>query len=157
MKTQDPAEGILKRNDWGDSKLYQVVCNCGESSHDHNVWVEADITGITVQIFTEQTSDHWTNEIEPRYDIENTIFQNIYWFWVGLLNDWARRFKLTWNILTTGYIKYEATIYMSKQQALNYADTLKNAVKDVEGFQKNRQSNTERATITKMANEQDCV
>lgn len=157
MKAQEPALGILKRNDWGDSKSYQVTCECGQSGHDHNLWIEADLTGITVNIYTEQSSDYWTNKIEPRYDIENTIYQNIYWFWVGLINDWARRASLTWQILTKGYIKYEATIYMNKQQALNYADTLKTAVKEVESFHKARQGNEERAKVSKEANNQDCV
>jgi len=27
MKVQIPAEGIMKTNDWGDSKVYRVTCN----------------------------------------------------------------------------------------------------------------------------------
>jgi hypothetical protein len=41
-------------------------------------------------------------------------------------------------LLTKGYIEYEASIIMSQQQALNYADTLKSAVKDVETFRKQK-------------------
>ena len=50
MKAEKPAEGILKRNDWGNSKWYQVVCGCGQEYHDHNVEVEADETGVNVNI-----------------------------------------------------------------------------------------------------------
>jgi len=46
---------------------------------------------------------------------------------------------------------------LTKQQALNYAETLKSAIDDVEAFRNARQNKEERATITKMANEQDCV
>ena len=41
-------EGVYKRNDWGDSVLYGVACSCGDNDHDHNVWVEADDTGVNV-------------------------------------------------------------------------------------------------------------
>ena len=51
MKAQQPAEGILKRNDFGDSKWYQVVCGCGQDNHEHNVEVEADDLGVNVNIY----------------------------------------------------------------------------------------------------------
>jgi hypothetical protein len=33
-----------------------------------------------------------------------------------------------------GYVEYEASIIMSEQQALNYAETLKSAIIDVKQF-----------------------
>jgi hypothetical protein len=104
MKTQTPAEGILKRNDWGDSRLYQVTCECADSEHDHNVWVETDDTKrVTVTIYTTVKSNWWS----------------------------LTRWQLIWRLLTRGYVKYEATIVMTQQQALNYAATLDQAVKDL--------------------------
>ena len=46
------------------------------------------------------------------------------------------RWQHIWKLLTTGYIKYKASIIMSEQQAVNYAETLKSAVKDVKTFKK---------------------
>jgi hypothetical protein len=60
-------------------------------------------------------------------------------------------------LLIKGYIDTESTVHLNKQQALNYAETLKSAIKDLESFRNARQNKEERATITKMAKEQDCV
>jgi len=108
MKAQTPADGILKKNDWGNSKSYKVSCECGCDDHTHDVWVEADETGVTVTTYTEQKTNWWS------------------------MNRW----QSIWKLLITGYIKYEASIIMSEQQALNYAETLKSAIKDVKEFKK---------------------
>jgi hypothetical protein len=107
---QIPAEGILQRGDWGDTMTYQVVCHCGDSNHDHNVWVEAEDTGVTVTTYTQQKSKWWE------------------------LNRWQK----IWTLLTRGYIEYEASIIMTEQQALNYAETLKKAMADVKHLRDTR-------------------
>ena len=129
MNAQLPAEGILKHNDWGDSKVYRVTCECGSSECDHNVWVEADDTGVEVTIYTTVRTNFWTQT----------------------------RWYHIWTLLTKGYIDTQSTVCLKRQGALNYAETLKSAIDDVEAFRKDRQGKEERATITKMANEQDCV
>jgi hypothetical protein len=136
LKAQLPAEGILLHKSWGDTKQYVVTCECTDNDHEHHIWVEADDSGINVNIYTYQKTDYWTQKINPRYDIDNTIYQNIHWYWVGAFNDFYRRVKLAWQVLTKGYIKYEATLSMSEQQALNYAETLKSAITDVKKFKK---------------------
>ena len=110
MKTQKPAEGILLRKDWGDSKYYIVTCECCSDDHAHNVWVEADETGITVNTYTTQKTNFWSKT----------------------------RWHHIWKLLTAGYVEYEASIIMSKQQALNYASVLQSSIKDVEEFRKNK-------------------
>ena len=110
MKTQKPAEGILKRKDWGDSKSYIVPCDCGSDDHSHNVWVEADESDITVNTYTMQKTNFWSKT----------------------------RWHHIWTLLTKGYVEYEASIIMSEQQALNYAETLKHAIIDVKQFRKNK-------------------
>ena len=110
MKAEKPADGILKQNDWGSSKSYKVSCECCDDSHNHNVWVEVDDSGITVTTYTQQKTNFWSKT----------------------------RWQHLWTLLTKGYIEYEASIIMSQQQALNYAETLKSAIKDVEEFRKNK-------------------
>ena len=134
MKAQTPAEGILKRNDFGDSKYYQIVCGCGQPYHDHNVEVEADECGVNVNIYATVKTDYWTETVEPRYDIDNEVLQEVEWFVKRLINSTIRKLKLTWELWSTGAITTETTIHMSEQQALNYAETLKTAVKDVKEF-----------------------
>lgn len=108
MKEQIPATGILKRNDWGNSKTYQVVCGCGDPDHDHNVWVEADNAEVSVIIYTTNTSTFWSKN----------------------------RWRQIWELLTKGYVKQEVALSMSEQQALNYAETIKSAIQDVKDFKK---------------------
>jgi hypothetical protein len=110
MKAETPAQGILKRNDYGDSMCYQVACECGDSNHDHNVWVEADDSNVTVTIYTTVKSKWWK------------------------LNRWQK----IWQLLTKGYVEYEADIIMNKQVALNYANVLQSAIKDCEKFKQER-------------------
>ena len=110
MKAQAPAEGILKRNDWGYSKVYQIVCGCGDNNHDHNLWVEAEEDNVSATLYVNVKSPVWS----------------------------MGRFKQIWTLLTKGYLTHESTIYMSEQQALNYAETLKSAVQDVKNFKKSR-------------------
>jgi hypothetical protein len=113
MKAQSPAEGILKRGDWGDSKSYVVPCSCCGSDCEHNVWVEAEDTGVTVTTYTKLKSNWWS----------------------------MNRLQTIWALLTKGYVEYEGTVIMTAQQAFNYAETLKTAVKDVETFRKAKHGN----------------
>ena len=108
MKVQLPAEGILKTHDWGNSKVYRVACNCGDETHNHNMWVEADEHDIVVTIFTTGKTNWWSK----------------------------KRWEHIWTLLTKGYIDTESAVHLTKQQALNYAETLKSAITDVEDFRK---------------------
>jgi len=136
MKAQTPAEGILKTNDWGNSKWYQVVCGCGQPDHALTVEVEADDTGVNVNTYATVKTDYWTDAVKKRYDIDSPWLQEWDWFWKDLVNGIVTRLKLTWTVWTKGYVQAETTITMSEQQALNYAETIKSAIKDVKDFQK---------------------
>ena len=136
MKAQEPAEGILNRGDFGDSKFYQVVCGCGQEYHDHNVEVEAAETGVNVNIYVSPKTDYWSELVEKRYDIDSPWLQEVDWFIKDIINGLWTRIKLTYSIWVHGYIRTETTIALSEQQALNYAETLKKAIKDVKDFKK---------------------
>ena len=112
MNAQTPAEGILKTNDWGDSKVYRIACECGDDAHNHNVWVEADDASVVVTVYT-----------------------------TGKTNWWSKtRWYHIWTLLTKGYIDTESSVHMSRQQAFNYAHTLLSAVEDVKQFRKFKNS-----------------
>jgi hypothetical protein len=135
-KSQTPAEGILKTNDWGNSKWYHVVCGCGQPDHALTVEVEADDIGVNVNTYVTVKTDHWTSTFNKRYDIDSPWLQEFDWFWKDLVNGIVTRLKLTWTVWTRGYVQTESTITMSEQQALNYAETLKSAIQDVKDFKK---------------------
>lgn len=136
MKAETPAEGILKRSDFGDSKFYQVVCGCGQDYHDHNFEVEAADTGINVNVYLTVKTDYWTETVEKRYDIDNPWQQEFDWFWKDLVNSFVRKLKVTWELWTTGAVTAQTTIAMTEQQTVNYAETLIKAVQDVKDFKK---------------------
>ncbi len=129
MKLQTPAEGILKKNDWGDTKMYHVVCDCGSDDHTQDLWIEAEDIGVTVTIYATVKSPWWS----------------------------MNRFQQIWKLLTQGYLEQQTVLTMSKQTALNYAETLKVAIKDVEEFRGQTALKKETEKVLKEANEQDCV
>jgi hypothetical protein len=126
MKSQTPAEGIMKTNDWGNSRVYRIACNCGDENHNHNMWVEADDCDIQITIYTTAKTNWWNKT----------------------------RWYHIWTLLTKGYIDTESSVHLNKQQALNYAETLKSAITDVEEFRNTRK---EKSATAKMAEQGDCV
>ncbi len=108
MKYQIPAEGILKRNEWGDSKWYSIGCECGDDACSHELNIESDDSGIQVHIYVKNHTKWWEKN----------------------------RWKQIWQILTKGYAEMETTIVLNEQVAFNYAETLKSAIKDVKDFRK---------------------
>ena len=123
---QTPAEGIMKTNDWGDSRVYRIACNCGDENHNHNMWVEADEHDIQVTIYTTGKTNYWSKT----------------------------RWYHIWTLLTKGYVDTESSVHMNRQQALNYAETLKNAITDVETFRAERK---EKSAVTRLAEQGDCT
>ena len=113
MISQAPAKGILLVNDWGSSKMYKAVCQCGDDSCTHTIDVEAEDVGVTVTVYSQTRSNFWST------------------------TRWAH----IWTLLTKGYVKTESCIIMTKQVALNYADVLQLAIKDVEEFRKQNVKN----------------
>jgi hypothetical protein len=136
MKAQAPAKGILMTNDFGHSRWYQVVCGCGQPDHTLTVEVESDEMGVNVNTYVTAKTDYWSTTVKKRYDIDSPWLQEWDWFWKDLVNGIVTRLKLTWTIWTKGYVQTESTITMTEQQALNYAETLNSAIKDVKDFQK---------------------
>lgn len=138
MKTQTPAEGILITHDFGDSKWYKVVCGCGQPDHDVNFEVEADETGVNVNTYVTAKTNYWSETIKKRYDIDSIWLQEFDWAVKDIINGFVTRLKLTWTVWTKGYVKCETVITMTEQQALNYAETLKSAAKDVKEFKEKK-------------------
>ena len=113
MRAEIPAEGILLHRDYGDAKQYTLACECCNTDCTHQIWVEADDTGVSVTTFTKQKTKWWE----------------------------SNRFKTIWTLLTKGYIEYEASIIMTEQQAFNYAKVLESSVNDVKDFRQQRIKN----------------
>ena len=120
MKAEKPAEGILKTSEWGDSKWYHVRCDCGSDECSHEVNVEADDFGIQVHVYVKNHTRWWQKN----------------------------RWKQIWQILTKGYAEMETTIVLNEQTALNYAETLKSAIRDIKKLKEERIAANARKTDT---------
>ena len=105
---ETPARGILKVNEWGSSKMYKVVCECGSDDCTHTLDIEAEDTGVTVTIYTKTRTNFWS----------------------------ISRWKHIWTLLVKGHVDFETNIHLSEQSALNYGQTLIQAVQDVKNFKK---------------------
>lgn len=138
MIPQTPAEGILINHDYGNAKHYTVACDCTDSDHEHTIWIEADETGVTVMTCTKQSTNDWSEAVKKSYNIDNWYLQRFDWFWKGLINSLIIKLKLTYEIWFRGYVEYQAALIMSEQSALNYAETLKKAINDVQEFRANK-------------------
>ena len=106
MTPQTPAEGILKRGDFGDAKFYYVHCDCGNEDCAHSIEVEADDSYVQVHLYHTQHTKWWKKN----------------------------RWQLIWQILTKGYAEMQTTIVLTEQTALNYSAILESASKDVKEF-----------------------
>ena len=138
MEAEIPAEGIMKKGDYCDGKLYEISCECGQTDHYQLMEVEADEFGISVNILTKQTTNCWSEPFKPEYTGKNEFLYKITRTFKNCVNGLFRRVSLTWSIWARGYVQYEVTTVMNKQQALNYAETLKKAITDVEHFRNQR-------------------
>ena len=107
-QTQTPAESILLIKDWGASRMYKAVCGCGDDDCTHTIDIEADDCAVYVTVYTRTRTNFWS------------------------MSRWSH----VWRLLTKGHTNFETSIVLSEQAALNYAETLKNAVSDVQNFKK---------------------
>lgn len=100
--------------DYEHSRSYKIICQCGAEDHIHDLWVEADDTDVTVNIYVTVKSQFWS----------------------------VNRWKQMWQLLTKGYLKYETNLALNQQSALNYSKTLEKAVEDVNQFKKQSKKNS---------------
>ena len=112
---------------------------------------------MNVNTYATVKTDYWSESVKKRYNINDPYLQEFDWFWKDLINGFVTRLKLTWTVWTKGYVRCETVITMSEQQAFNYAETLKSAIKDVKEFRNKQEIKKENKATIKEANEGDCV
>ena len=81
MQAKEPAEGILKIGEYGNSKMYKAVCSCGDDDHGHVIDIEAD-NEVSVTVYTRSKTNFWSKT----------------------------RWSHVWSLLTRGYADFETTI-----------------------------------------------
>lgn len=145
---QPPAEGILKQNDFGNSKWYKIACSCSAHEHEVDMAVESEDTGIAVYFFTDTKTAWWKDHCIRNFDW--LPYDVKYW-----INRIINSVSLIYHGIFHGYIKFSADMYLSKQAAVNLANVLVTAIDDVEEFEADRKSKWEAREETegKEANE----
>lgn len=141
MKAQTPAEGIMLTHDFGDSKFYKVECSCGNPDDVIEVIFEVEEGFGEVQLsFTTTQKTDWWKELAAweTYKIDNSWLYSIVNSVKSLINGFAHRLAITRDVWFKGYVTYSSTTMLTTQQALNFAETIKVAVKDIENFEKKR-------------------
>jgi len=138
MQAQQPAVGILKSQDFGDSKSYKVSCECGSNDCIHDIYIEADEYAITVHISTRQTTSYWESIVDEHRAIKNRFLEKQWYTIARWINGIYNRTRITWHVWAKGYATYESTTLLNQQQALNYAETLRQAIEDVDKIRSDR-------------------
>lgn len=110
-KAQTPAQGIMLQGDFGKSKNFKVECDCSSDDHAVYMWIEVgedkDVPDVEVSFYVRT----WTP------------------LWEG---GWLGRLKAVYEILFKGVHKQEHHMLLNKQSAINFADAIKNTVKEME-------------------------
>lgn len=144
LKAEDPAIGILKTHDFGDSMYYTIVCQCGnlDDMIDFSVELEADSQNIVLAtIFTPKTA-YWNRLVNSSNNyISNSWLWSVDYSFRSFINSFYHRLQVTWEVWTQGYVTYHQTTIMSEQQALNYAATINQSIKDLRKFKEKRNKN----------------
>lgn len=143
MQAQKPAEGIMLTRDFGDSKYYSVACTCGNDEDEIEVCVEfdEDIQEIQVTFYTTHATEWWKKIADWQiYNIKPFWLYSIVYDIQGYINGFAHRLAVTRDVWFKGYAKYYSCTYMTKQQALNFSQTLRDAIEYLEEHKKTRES-----------------
>lgn len=134
MNYQPPSEGIMMNYEYPDVKAFSVACTCHNPDDTINVLVETDEFGEITVLFDIEAKTKWWKGLAPwnTYKIDNPIL----YFFVNstkeLVNGLHQRITLTWKLWVNGYLPYNANIILNKQRALNFAESLKTAVEELE-------------------------
>lgn len=108
MNPQKPAEGISSLNSpRGD--VFEVGCDCGDRDHNHRIIVDTEYEYVSVNLYVD-VSTHYRGSWDKRLD------------------EFLWRVKTAAKILFTGIAKFDSSTLLTKQQALNYSEALKNAI-----------------------------
>jgi hypothetical protein len=136
MEPQKPAEGIMKQQDYGDSKWYTVECQCHSPECSTTMEVEANDCGIHVNMYANVKTAWWTDHCYRHFD---WLPYSVKYY----INRGINSFAMAWHAIIHGYVKTQAVIVLNEQSALNLSATLINAIADVQMYSDERKAKFE--------------
>ena len=107
---QTPARGIMLDSDYGNSKAYTIACDCHDGDHQVHMWIELE-------------GDEHCRDVNMTFYVNTTTP-----FW----KEGFSRVKAAWDILVKGYREDQHTLILSKQAALNVANTITTVITELE-------------------------
>ena len=125
METQKPAKGILLQADFSDSKHFRVPCECGCES-EISFSIDVDDYVITGHFYSTTKTNNWRARWEAKYFDDHFILYAIKEF----ANNWYNRLAVCWGALVHGKVTTESYTLMSRQQVLNFSQTLLDTVEE---------------------------
>lgn len=101
IKPQIPAHGISNTGNWCDgSSSHLINCDCCDSEHSINMWIEVNSE---------------SNKVEICFYV-NT--------WTPFIDGFFKRLKQALKILFTGIVKYQHDVLLTKQAAINFSNVI---------------------------------
>ena len=107
---QTPARGIMLDSDYGNSKAYTIACDCHDGDHQVHMWIELE-------------GDEHCRDVNMTFYVNTTT---------PFLKEGFSRVKAAWDILVKGYREDQHTLILSKQAALNVANTITTVITELE-------------------------
>ena len=109
MEKQTPAQGIMQTGDYAETKMFRLECNCHFVDHDVQVFISSEYGYIAMEVFSK----------------------------VSLYSQgFFKRLKMLIKFLWSGHAEMDHTLLMNKQQALNFAEVIKDTIVKLEKFEK---------------------
>lgn len=138
MKKQTPALGIMKTGEYYDgTQSYRVACSCQHPDDDINFWIEYEegFDHITVQTYLTHRTPWYARLWEwDVCEIESTWLAGIVDSVQSLVNGLHHRLRVTYEVWVRGYVKYESTTILEREQARNYAHAILDGIERLEKF-----------------------
>ena len=139
LQPEQPANGILKKNDYGNYISYQVECSC--SSPDDSIIFDISAEEDTVELTTYLTAKtDWHYEIINK---NNPKIKNSWLFAIDsslryLINSIGYKIKFTFELWTSGYIRLQHSTLMNEQQSLTLAYVIQTSMEQVKEYNKEK-------------------
>ena len=110
LDRKQPLRNIMKTGEWSDADAYRVACDCHDSDHDLDVWIEAE-------------TDHETK------DITITLYKELY---SPVWDTGFNRFREALRLLFTGSTRVAGSIIMRREIAQNFIDVVQSSIDRLE-------------------------
>jgi len=105
-KKSTPALGVMTTGLYDDSRSFRVACDCHDSSHDVDVWIEVEPDGetreVTVTFYRELDTPFWESGFN--------------------------RFREAWQILVHGRSRFSGTLIVRAETAETLCDAIRSSI-----------------------------